>query len=681
MLCVGSRGFGRLKLLQLPALASRRHTSERRSASSMGGGGGAAPHADLFLAELFGGVKNKPREGSVVQLHQNALARISGLREARIHDLVILTQPDGSTRQGLVIDLELNTVAVALLDQDLPTEGADAVLTGTTPSIRVGPAIVGRVIDPLGRPIPHLETNLINDKAAADSSLPTISLPMLSSSSSQHLAPSIMARKPLCHRLRTGIKALDIFHPIGHGQSVGLLGKPGSGKTTLALQILANQKPSSSLPSSLPLTHCIYVAIGQDSRAITRIVDQLTRAGCIESVTIIAATEDMPPGLRYLAPFAGCAVGEYWRDKGGRALVVFDDLSRHEGAYSEMARFLLKPEVERGLALHGPLLERCAQLSDLKGGGAMTALVLVEGEAVDGEERAWNQEERESGGHGLAHRINSLVDHAINLNLKLAQRKIFPSVDVTQHMNLQSPGMALVPEPAKGCVQQLRILWAEALDDEAGAKLAEELGIQAMEEGEERKVERLEYLERVRVLFEQRREEGGKGGEGMGVDEAGVVLVLLCCLQEEMLMGLEVGTVRELERVLSQELPRAKGWQKLKAQVEGLARQADARTVAEAFWEAHMAAQGRGRGEEEGGNEERSGEATLAYVKSVSVGGETQALSQEAGRVYRRCSDVLTQAINYAQKMQQIAKLMGKGRVGQEAGAGRMQTNVGKRRR
>lgn len=649
----------------------------------MGGGGGAAPHADLFLAELFGGVKNKPREGSVVQLHQNALARVSGLREARIHDLVTLTQPDGSTRQGLVIDLELNTVAVALLDKDLPTVGGDAVLTGTTPSIRAGPALVGRVIDPLGRPIPHLETNSTNDNAAADSSLPTISMPMLSSSSSQHLAPTIVARKPLCHRLRTGIKALDIFHPLGHGQSVGLLGKPGSGKTTLALQILANQKPSlpSSLPSSLPLTHCIYIAIGQDSRAITRAVDELTRAGCMELVTIIAATEDMPPGLRFLAPFAGCALGEYWRDKGGRALVVFDDLSRHAGAYSEMARFLLKPEVERGLALHGPLLERCAQLSDHKGGGAMTALVLVEGEAVGGEEGAWGEEGREDGGHGLAHRINSVVDHTINLNLKLAQRKIFPSVDVTQHMNLQSPGAALVPEPAKGCVQQLRILWAEALDDEAGAKLAKELGIHAVEEGEERKVERLEYLERVRVLFEQRREEGGEGGEGRGVDEAGVVLVLLCCLQEEMLMGLEVGTVRELERVVSQELPRAKGWQKLKAQVEGLAQQADARTVAEAFWEAHMAAQGRARREREGGKEERRGEATLAYVKSGSVGGETQALSKEAGLVYHQCSNVLNQAINYAQKKQQIAKLMGKGRAGQEAGAGRMQTNVGKRRR
>jgi hypothetical protein len=396
----------------------------------------------------------------------------------------------------------------------------------------------------------------------------------------------------------------------------------------------------------------------------------------MEFVTIIAATDDMPPGLRFLAPFAGCALGEYWRDKGGRALVVFDDLSRHAGAYSEMAKFLLKPEVEKGLALHGPLLERCAQLSDGKGGGAMTAVVLVEGEAVSEEEGGLGGGGGEEGGHGLAHRINSIVDHAINLNLNLAQRKVFPAVDVTQQMNLQSPGAALVPEPAKGCVQQLRVLWAEALDDEAGAKLAEQLGIQAVEEGEERKVERLEYLKRVRVLFEQRREEEGKEGGG-GVDEAGVVLLLLCCLQEELLMGLEIGTVRELERVLSHELPRAKGWQKLKAQVEGLARQADARTVAEAFWEAHMAAQGRGRG---GGTEERRGEATLAYVKSV-LGGETQALNKEAGRVYRQCSDVLAQAINYAQKKQQIAKLTGKGRGGERAGVGRMQTNVGKRRR
>jgi len=653
----------------------------------MGGGGGAAPHADLFLAELFGGMKNKPREGSVVQLHQNALARVSGLREARIHDLVVLRQPDGSTRQGLVIDLEQNTVAVALLDKDLPEVGADAALTGTTPTIRVGPALIGRVVDPLGRPLPHLETStMTSDNAAADSSsLPTTSMPMLSSSSSQHLAPSIMARKPLCHRLRTGIKALDIFHPLGHGQCVGLLGKPGSGKTTLALQILANQKHtpsslplSSSLPPSPPLTHCIYVAIGQDSRAVTRAVDELTRAGCMEYVTIIAATDDMPPGLRFLAPFAGCALGEYWRDQGGRSLVVFDDLSRHAGAYSEMARFLLKPEVEKGLALHGPLLERCAQLSDGRGGGAMTALVLVEGEAVSEEEGGLGGGGGEGGGHGLAHRINSIVDHAINLNLNMAQRKVFPAVDVTQQMNLQSPGAALVREPAKGCVQQLRILWAEALDDEAGAKMAEELGIQAVEEGEERKVERLEYLKRVRVLFEQRREEGV---DEEGVDEAGVVLLLLCCLQEEVLMGLEIGTVRELEGVLSHELPKAKGWQKLKAQVEGLARQADARTVAEAFWEAHMAAQGRKRGEGEGRREERRGEATLAYVKSVLVGGETQALYKEAGRVYRQCSDVLAQAINYAQKKQQIAKLTGKGRGGEGVGGGRMQTNVGKRRR
>ncbi len=642
----------------------------RRPLATKDGGGSAPLGADLFLAELFGGVVNKPREGTVVSVHQNAVARLSGLREARIHDLVAFAQADGSTRQGLVVDLEQNMVAVAPLDKDgLPEVGTDAALTGQSPSIPVGAELLGRVVDPLGRPLPHLEPAKKDTAAtAADPKEPSsMSLPLLSS---QHRAPGIMARKPLCHRLRTGVKAVDVFHPLGHGQCVGVLGKPGSGKTSLALQILANQKEDEGKSS----VRCIYVAIGQEERTVKRSVAELDKLGCLPYVTVVAATQDMLPGLRYLAPFAACALGEHWRDHGGRALVIFDDLSRHAEAYSELAKFMAKPEVEKGLALHGPLLERFAQLSDTKGGGAMTALALVEGEAT-------SEEDGGSGGgpqgaHGLAHRINSIVDHAINLNLDLARKKIFPAVDVTHQMNLQSPGAALLPEPAKACVQQLRVVLAEALDDEAGAKLAEELGIRVADEAEERKLERLEYLRKVRVLFQQDRHGN--------VDDGGVLLLLLCCLQHDLLMDLDVEMVRQLDLVLSTELPQAKGWQKLRGQVDALAQQADARTVAEAFWEAHTAhAAGRKGRRSSSSRGHHAGETTLPYVGTASLSDATRALTKEAGQLYRSAYDIVTQAINYSRKKQQIAKLSGGGGGGGggSGGGGRAQASMTNTRR
>lgn len=650
-------------------------------------GGGMAPHADLFLAELFGGVVNKAREGTLVQIHQSALARVSGLREAKIHDLVHFSQPDGSFTQGLVVDLEQNTVAVALLDMTMPVEGAHAVLADTALSMPVGPSLLGRVVDPLGRPLPDLEpamatkqvdstespSDRTNTKSSSSSSASLPSTPIMSS---QRRAPGIMARKPLCHRLRTGVKVLDVFHPLGHGQSVGLFGRPGSGKSTLALQIIANQNTAAPVPSPTAPLHCVYVAIGQEPRAVQEAVGELTRRACFQHVTVVAATQDMPPGLRFLAPFAGCAQGEYWRDQGGRALVVCDDLSRHAAAYSEMAKFMQKPEVEHGLALHGPLLERCAQMSDAKGGGAMTGLVVVEGEVTSGQEGGVGGG-KEDGGHGLAHRINSLVDHAITLNVGLAQRRVFPAVDVTQQMNLPSAGAALLPEPAKWCVQQLRMMWAEALDKEAGAKLAERLGIQAVEEGEEGKVEWLEYLKKVRILFEQR----GPSGEGavLWTDEAGLVLLLMCCLQRQVLGHLDAGTVRALERIMAEELPRAAGWRKLRREVEALTQHADVRTVAEAFAEAHMTAQRRVKGGEREGDGGR-GEFGQGGFTSPSMGKEGLALNEEVNRVYKRCSDVLAHAINYAQKKQQIAKLTNSADEAGDIARSRSQTNVSRRR-
>ena len=228
----------KIKHRQPPPAAPSRRAALRALSSS----GGAPPHADLFLAELFGGVVNKPREGTVIQVHQNALARLSGLRDARIHDLVTFQTGTGEEAHGLVMDLEQNTVVVAPLDKDggFPEVGVGVELTGKAPTIPVGDALLGRVVDPLGRPLVHLEPSNNDKTAQASAAIPsTSSLPLLSSS--QHRAPGIMARKPLCHRLTTGIKAVDIFHPLGHGQCVAILGQRGSGKTSLALQILSNQ--------------------------------------------------------------------------------------------------------------------------------------------------------------------------------------------------------------------------------------------------------------------------------------------------------------------------------------------------------------------------------------------------------------------------------------------------------
>jgi F-type H+-transporting ATPase subunit alpha len=269
---------------------------------------------------------------------------------------------------GLVLNLEENEVkAIVVGDASRVTEGMRAASTGHLLGIPVGEDLLGRVVNALGEPI--------DGKGPIAS---TRHAPM------ERQAYGVIDRKSVDTPLQTGIKAIDAMIPIGRGQRELIIGDRFTGKTTIALDTILNQKnePKESRPI------CIYVAIGQKESKTARIVAQLEEAGAMEYTIVVDAPASAPAALQYLAPFAGATIGEYFMDSGRDALVVYDDLSKQAVAYREMSLLLRRPPGREAYPgdifyLHSRLLERAAKLSDEKGGGSLTALPIIETQEGD----------------------------------------------------------------------------------------------------------------------------------------------------------------------------------------------------------------------------------------------------------------------------------------------------------
>ncbi|MCD6308637.1 MAG: F0F1 ATP synthase subunit alpha [Candidatus Latescibacteria bacterium] len=297
--------------------------------------------------------------GTVIHIG-DGVAHVYGLRNCMYSELIEF--PHGVF--GMALNLEEENVGCILFGEDrLVSEGDQVKRTGRVMSVPVGEAMLGRVVNPLGQPIDgkgdieYSETQTIDIKA-----------------------PGVVVRQPVKEPLQTGLKSIDSMVPIGRGQRELIIGDRQTGKTALAVDTIINQKNTD--------VNCIYVAIGQKMSTVAKVVAALDEAGAMDYTIVVTASASDPAPMQYIAPFAGCTMGEYFRDNGKHALIIYDDLSKHAVSWRQVALILRRPPGREAYPgdvfyLHSRLLERAAKLRDEDGGGSLTALPIIETQAGD----------------------------------------------------------------------------------------------------------------------------------------------------------------------------------------------------------------------------------------------------------------------------------------------------------
>lgn len=290
----------------------------------------------------------------------DGIAKVYGLDKAMAGELLEL--PGGV--YGIVFNLEEDNVGIVIMgDYDHIREGDTVKRTGKIASVPVGEAMIGRVVNALGQPI--------DGKGAIE----TTEFDVI-----EKIAPGIVKRKPVHEPVQTGIKAIDSMIPIGRGQRELIIGDRQTGKTAVAIDTIINQKGQNMI--------CVYVAIGQKRSTVARIVDTLEKHGAMDYTIIVSASASDPAPMQFIAPLAGTTMGEYFRDRGQHALLIYDDLSKQATAYRQMSLLLRRPPGREAYPgdvfyLHSRLLERAAKLSDAEGAGSLTALPIIETQASD----------------------------------------------------------------------------------------------------------------------------------------------------------------------------------------------------------------------------------------------------------------------------------------------------------
>ena len=372
----------------------------------------------------------------------DGVARISGLKNVMSSELVEL--PNGVF--GMALNLEEDNVGLVLFgDSRLVREGDLAKRTGRVVEVPVGPEMLGRVVNPLGQPIDG--KGPINAKE---------SLPV------ERKALGVMARQPVKEPLQTGLKAIDSMIPIGRGQRELIIGDRQTGKTAIAVDAIINQKYTHKTDSPV---YCIYVAIGQKASTVASIVSELEENGAMEYTTVVSSCASEAAPLQFIAPYSGCAIGEYFRDNGKHALIIYDDLSKQAVAYRQMSLVLRRPPGREAFPgdvfyLHSRLLERASKLSDKLGGGSLTALPIIE--TQEGDVAAY-----------IPTNVISITDGQIFLENNLFNSGIRPAIDVG--LSVSRVGGNAQIKAMKKVAGTLRLDLAQYRELEAFAKFGSDL--------------------------------------------------------------------------------------------------------------------------------------------------------------------------------------------------------------
>ncbi len=374
--------------------------------------------------------------GTVIEVGAN-LARVYGLRAVRSSELVEFH----NGMLGVALNLEEDNVGVVIMGDDEDIKEGDKVRrTGRIASVPVGESLLGRVVNPLGQPVDGkgpVETNKYR----------TI----------ENIAPTVVQRQSVKQPLQTGIRAIDALIPIGKGQRELIIGDRSTGKTAIAVDTIINQKGKN--------VFCIYVAIGQKNATVAALAQILEHKGAMDYTTIVTVGPSESAALRWIAPFAGCAMGEELMYQGKDVLIVYDDLTKHAQSYREMALLLRRPPGREAYPgdvfyLHSRLLERAAKLSDELGGGSMTALPIIETQA--GDFSAY-----------IPTNVISITDGQIYLTPSLFFQGIRPAVDVG--LSVSRVGGSAQTKAMKGVAGPLKLELAQYRDLAAFAKLASDL--------------------------------------------------------------------------------------------------------------------------------------------------------------------------------------------------------------
>ncbi len=376
--------------------------------------------------------------GSVLEVG-DGICRIYGLRNVMSNELVEFD--DGKGTLGITLNLEEDNVGVVILGEYTHIkEGMSVKTTGRIASVPVGDALIGRIVNPTGRPIDG-KGEIVTDKSRAI----------------ERVAPGIVARKSVHQPLQTGLTAIDALTPIGRGQRELIIGDRQTGKTAIAIDTILNQKGGDVI--------CIYVAVGQKASTVAQLAKTLEKHGAMEYSIIVSATANEPAPLQYIAPFAGVAMAEEFMEQGKHVLIIYDDLTKHAQAYRAMSLLLKRPPGREAYPgdvfyLHSRLLERAVKLSDELGGGSITALPIIETQA--GDVSAY-----------IPTNVISITDGQIFLETGLFNSGVRPAINAG--LSVSRVGGAAQTKGIKQVGGQLRLDLAQFRELEAFAQFASDL--------------------------------------------------------------------------------------------------------------------------------------------------------------------------------------------------------------
>lgn len=396
------------------------------------------PTADISIKDLSADIRAaidelkklpEAEKVGIVTRIGDGIAWIYGLSDCGFNEMITLEADDGTEVTAFALNLTEDEIgAVILGDDTLIKAGAHARLTGRVLEVPVGPELVGRVVDPLGRP-------LDNGGPIKTQEVGLVERP----------APGVLARKGVHEPLMTGLMAIDAMVPIGRGQRELIIGDRQTGKTAVAVDTMINQHRQKTGVIN------IYVAVGQKLSKVSRIVERLKREGVMDQTIVVATSAADPASLQYLAPYAGTAMGEYFRDNGQHALIIYDDLTKHAAAYRQMSLLLRRPPGREAYPgdvfyLHSRLLERSAKMSDDHGAGSLTALPIIETQA--GDISAY-----------IPTNVISITDGQIFLETNLFYQGIRPAISVG--LSVSRVGGAAQTKAVKSVAGPLRINLAQ----------------------------------------------------------------------------------------------------------------------------------------------------------------------------------------------------------------------------